>query len=25
MGRAAAETLVHKRIHWDNVLDRLAG
>jgi glycosyltransferase involved in cell wall biosynthesis len=25
MGRAAAETLVHKQIHWDNVLDRLAG
>jgi glycosyltransferase involved in cell wall biosynthesis len=25
MGRAAHETLVHKQIHWDNVLDRLAG
>jgi glycosyltransferase involved in cell wall biosynthesis len=25
MGRAAAETLVHKKIHWDHVLDRLAG
>ena len=24
-GRAAAETLVHKKIHWDHVLDRLAG
>ncbi len=25
MGRAAAETLVRKKIHWDHVLDRLAG